>query len=72
MRREDLDDTATVPAQGEAGSAAEQRETLAKIYRLLLSLKHKRRGSRRNQPQPDAASANGEPRQASDTEALNK
>lgn len=72
MRREDLNDTAPIPAQGEAGFAAEQRETLAKIYRLLLSLKHKRRGSRGNQPQPDAASANGEPCQVSDTETLSE
>jgi hypothetical protein len=72
MRREDLDDTATIPAQGKPGFAAEQRETLAKVYRLLLSLKHKRRGSREKQARPAAVLPQGELRQASDSEALSE
>lgn len=72
MRREDLDDTTTIPAQGGAGFAAEQRETLAKVYRLLLSLKHKRRGSREKQARLDRVLPQGELCQASDSEALSE
>lgn len=70
MRHEDLTDTAPVPAQDEAGFAAEQRETLAKVYRLLLSLKNKGCGGREKQPRPDEVSPCGQPHHTSDTEAM--
>lgn len=64
MRRTHRDNTISSSVEPVTGLAAEQRETLAKIYRLLLSLK--KRGAQSNdvlQPQSPVEGSHQQERQ---------